>query len=834
MAQTKVTGMSAGLAVVVVLAVSACSLSAQPRRGPAGVQKKERHPCIICSRGELAGLKARLRSDKQPYKLWREKLQNGAGWEGGISSAFSALLFIATDEQKYRDSAAKALIGVADERWSKWGGGGIDWGLDATRDFMMILRGYDLMKGIGALTKEQDARIRDALYEKTNKFYHLFDQIGNPSNHELRAVSSLGVAGMVLADYKLKGEQPKVIFHTGFEKGATGWKPTSQTGEKFGLTRAEHHSGKCSLHYWSGSAWSGFQSPHLPKLEAGKDYALTFWVKGEKAGHLPVSLIAGKYNPRIAQPIIEAGRWTKYCATFRIPESAEADLSKCYLTFVQGEGHCNADWYLDDIKLYSDLPKRTPAEWLAKADWNIRRLLVDKKLIAPSDFSYTEGPIYAGYTFELLLPYLNTYRVFSGKDHPLAPLVYGCMRQIVLIRRPWGSGPNIGDGDGGYSRLWFLVNSRSKLYAPALFRWNWRTGKGEMYQEYGPGWLSNDLAEMFGNFIVEPKASPPKVCSLIGPKYHYQVFRSGWEPSAVYMLLQAKHYTGVEPHAQADTGSFLIDGFGRDLAIDCGYGGWGNSAWSRLYRKPLGHNLILVNGKGPIRHKTYASVGAGLTGQLADYTEINMKYGDAAITRRVLFPAHRYFVIADTVEAEKSVNCDWLIHSPGTEAKVGDNKISWTNGKAGLLVRFAAPVKMQRKVDKRRMLKPPPPGETREGHVDHAYFLCRRSGTKVDYLTLLFPTKEGQEKPKVETHQGEGFFALRVKFDGVEDVVIFSQAKSASWGGITTTGRLAMVRLVGKEKFAFIRGPGKVSIAGKEVLNVKPGAKSPAAAGPLK
>jgi hypothetical protein len=796
--------------------------------------KKELHPCVVCSPEELAGLKARLNSPEEPYNFWRSNLEGGASWKGGISSGFSALLCLATGEKKYRDLAAGALAGVAGERWSQWSGGGTDWGLDASRDFMMIFRGYDLMKGMGALTPEEDARIRDALYEKANELYFLFDQIGNPNNHELRAASSLGVAGMVLADYEVRaGSKPEIVFRADFEDAAADWEPAETPNwlkQKFGVSREAAHGGQGSFHYWSDSAWRGFRSPDLPMLEAEKDYTLTFWVRGEKAGHLPVVLAAGKYAPRIAQPIIPAGQWTEYCATFRIPKSANADLSKCHLVFSQGEGHSNSNWYIDDVTLYSGRQKHTPEEFLTKADKHIAKILVERKLVSPEDFAYAEGPGYGGYTSELLIPFLNAYRVFAGKEHAVAPLAYGYMRHTALARRPWGALPNIGDGDGGYaySRLSFLVNSRSGLYDGALFRWNWRTGQETQYQEYGLGWHTNDLPELFGGFIVEGKASPPDVRCLLGPKHNYQVFRSGWEPSAVYMLLQAKHYPGGGSHAQADAGSFMIDAFGSELTIDCGYGGWGNPNRVPFYTTPMAHNLILIGGKGPLA-RTPAAIAASLESEFADYTEINMEYESCSVTRRILFPGHRYFVIADTVEAKADVDCDWLVHSPGTEAKVAEDEMSWVSGKAGLLVRFATPVKIERRVGKRCLPAPIPPGSAAvktKGDVDHAYFLCRRSGKKVAYLSMLFPTKQGDKLPEVEVHSDEGSFAMRVKFDGVEDVAIFSDRQDAAWGGVATTAPLAFVRLSGGQNWAFLRGPGILKLRNAAVLDVKGDAKT--------
>ncbi len=177
----------------------------------------------------------------------------------------------------------------------------------------------------------------------------------------------------------------------------------------------------------------------------------------------------------------------------------------------------------------------------------------------------------------------------------------------VRVMLPDGSFPPFDDSTPG-SRLYFGAFVGQAFEHAGLFRWAWE------YNAHSAGgsvetapFLALAFDEAFPS--VDPEAAGLGRHQVM-PYAGQVVFRSGWGPDDVYVLLLAEHgkaagwaqtrwgqyVDGDAGHEHSDGTSFMLYAGGEALVIDSGYLGWDDR---EKVNEPSNHNLVLVDGKGP-------------------------------------------------------------------------------------------------------------------------------------------------------------------------------------------------------------------------------------------
>ena len=171
--------------------------------------------------------------------------------------------------------------------------------------------------------------------------------------------------------------------------------------------------------------------------------------------------------------------------------------------------------------------------------------------------------------------------------------------------------------------------------------------------------------------VAEPELDQP---GAIFPRAGWAALRSGWERSGTLIALQCS--PANQGHSHQDQNNVLIYRGGKNLAMDCGYASALQGALREFARGSVGHNTILVEGKGQIANR--GSTPFFATGRAVDYA-----MGDAsrAYSAALLSRFHRHLVylkpdlllmVDDLRAGGRPQAFQWLLHphSWGPEAAV--------------------------------------------------------------------------------------------------------------------------------------------------------------------
>jgi len=284
---------------------------------------------------------------------------------------------------------------------------------------------------------------------------------------------------------------------------------------------------------------------------------------------------------------------------------------------------------------------------------------------------YAESPNYFKYAFENAYPFMRSMGVFL----PDGLYTVAFNSNIRNIRNPWydpryerlcdwmnkirmpdGSSPAIHDSYLGFGTVIMALSGKPQYNLP-----------NPVYTPDEPAIRTQYIATnvSHGTFQDSLFQSLPAAGSL--------VFRSSWEPSAVYMHLIGKHgiaLTGAKSHHQGDASSFSLAAYGELMAVDPGYPG---ASLADLENKAIDHSLILVNGAGPLPPTgEYVSTSTNTAyiehcfdTPLLDYGEVRVSYQGADIIRKDLFIRNRYFILSDFVSSGTPKNYTFQLHGNG-------------------------------------------------------------------------------------------------------------------------------------------------------------------------
>lgn len=142
----------------------------------------------------------------------------------------------------------------------------------------------------------------------------------------------------------------------------------------------------------------------------------------------------------------------------------------------------------------------------------------------------------------------------------------------------------------------------------------------------------------------------------------------------IQLSFKASPY-GSFSHSHAEQNAFIINAYGRNLAINAGYREYHNSPMhDRFTRRTISKNAVLINGQGQLKRSKEAKGeiigfqrGANYTWTAGDATQAyNAQTGDDSVVlarRDVVFIENRYFVIRDRVTLKEPGTVTWLLHA---------------------------------------------------------------------------------------------------------------------------------------------------------------------------
>lgn len=347
---------------------------------------------------------------------------------------------------------------------------------------------------------------------------------------------------------------------------------------------------------------------------------------------------------------------------------------------------------------------RDPSRWL---EYGLDQVdLVMRHVLVTGDGAYGEGPFYLRYAAQNLIPFTRAWdRLVGGADWVARggvtvpslwrhPLWLRTQRWMLDMTLPDGSMAAIDDGNPGRSYYFGMVPPGLPWAAAAAWRW---ANAPQPLDTDGNVDLGADAIALFDDSIVPAPPDGPTTAF-----YHAggnAIFRSDWSSDAVLVNVQAEHDTasefgrdrdgrGVSPqsHEHAEPGAFLMHAFGERLAIDPGYLSFAERG---LVNRPEHHNVILVDGKGPVDYLTasfdwqddpfaappadgQAYLSEAIDGAFLDAATVRTSYGLAParrtdIARRFLFADDRYLAIFDEVESpgDTERTFTWVLHGNG-------------------------------------------------------------------------------------------------------------------------------------------------------------------------
>jgi hypothetical protein len=362
---------------------------------------------------------------------------------------------------------------------------------------------------------------------------------------------------------------------------------------------------------------------------------------------------------------------------------------------------------------------RAPAAWLAFAIDQVD--LVQRWTFVAPDGGYGEGPYYQRYAAQNLLPFA---RAWSHANHAQSWDVGGrvipdlwtsavyrqTQRWVLDTTLPNGGLAPIDDGNVDYS--YYFGAAPTTPADAAAFAWRWANAPTP-FDSDGSIDLSADSLIAYDDSVVPapPSGSPTRFSTEAGTA----VFRSGWDANATEAVVLGEHGAAMElgrdregngkiasaAHEQPDTGSFTLGAYGQKLLLDPGYLTYEQRD---LVGKATDHNLVLVNGKGPL-DPFLASIQwvgdlAGLPpvdGQgtisdtvdsaLLDTATVTSTYAGTDVARRFFFVDDSYLVVADALQSAPGTTptYTWPLHgngggtSGGTFAPTASGG-RWTNG----------------------------------------------------------------------------------------------------------------------------------------------------------
>ena len=282
-------------------------------------------------------------------------------------------------------------------------------------------------------------------------------------------------------------------------------------------------------------------------------------------------------------------------------------------------------------------------------------------------------------------------------------------------------------------------------------------------------------------------------------------------------------------HDHCDVMQVLLNAENTVLLNDSGYGPMRfseRSAWT----PPDRHNVVTMDGAGA--RDVFANT-VNLNGTAADYSE-KLAYYDQSVPgepgtkswrRGVLFPAHDYVIVADTLRSPQEQHWDSYLRARGAFEQQGPVAV-WTTpdnvfGDSAKLYTLNLPVDSQESAgigwsNLFGAKKAAPDTEAT------TYLHTRQRGAEAQFLSVAVPRPASATPPVFTDHSGPGVLAATVAYDGHTDTVLKQlEAAERTAGSLSTDGRLGWTRQAGETLAAWQLVDGtRLSYGGRSYVDV--------------
>lgn len=417
---------------------------------------------------------------------------------------------------------------------------------------------------------------------------------------------------------------------------------------------------------------------HTKRMQHAKELAFAYWIFNDsKYAELAVDyLLEFEDNPKFKR----GGNYPIKYARVLFDGCASYDLLYGYLQFriavnqeirrrlakgAQASYDFTPFWYshlknnwgirqysalgLASLVLADGVDGYSPSKWWSKAEKSLDEHF--KSQITPVDGGFCEGNSYLAYAADLHLPYSHARFRATGDNLLMRDYMKKLHHWAVDVIMPDGNGPMFDDSSN--SRFQFeqlCINTDD----PELYRW--------AYLKSGGTHAKINLVDAICNYDDSPvPREPDSPSSRFLPDAGNMIFRSGWDNGAVYGLFLGEHGQARIKgggHEHNDVGSFQIFAHGEWLYLDGGYGRW---TTNHRTNTPDNHNMILVDGKGPVAVEVMGErLGTFGDGNLSEYEKteryeyclIEASYSGCDIKREVYFIDGDTFLIFDRMASD--------------------------------------------------------------------------------------------------------------------------------------------------------------------------------------
>jgi hypothetical protein len=416
------------------------------------------------------------------------------------------------------------------------------------------------------------------------------------------------------------------------------------------------------------------------------------------------------------------------------------------------------------------------------------------------DGGWQEGPGYWSAYMSFALHFVVALREAGGVDLMQKPFFRNTPWFALYTATPYQEHWAFGDGQGGSPKgFGHLMYVFSTLTQNPYFRWDAEESG------VGPRQIAADALSL-ATYDPSLKARSPielpqgRVFPVAGLASIHSAL--GKKDEDVSLLLRCSPYGSIS-HGHADQNAFIIEAFGRGLAIATGYYPWYGSphhdGWTRATKAV---NSILVDGEGQVGRRWAAgcSITAFQLGEGYDYVE-----GEAApayggrlkrFRRHIVHVRPGVFVMLDDLVAEKPATFQWLLHA--YEKITVDEQgraLRVERAPAAMRVKLLLPAQLTfTQTDK---YVPEPEVVKGKGNYKNTWHLTASTVERrptAQFLTVLMPHRIGAEAalPKAELPQGKG----------AEDLIVFRTdpaVKEVECAGLRSPARV-FARRQGKDQ----------------------------------
>lgn len=335
----------------------------------------------------------------------------------------------------------------------------------------------------------------------------------------------------------------------------------------------------------------------------------------------------------------------------------------------------------------SSVINNQPVKWIGAGMYAIDNVMWHdaKRQSIPGEIAgYAEGPYYFKYAMLNLLPFFRAMGNFLPDDtysftwgtatrqirnpyfDPNYDLLYQWMTEITM---PDGRFPALEDSyvDMGMPEL--ALTGKPQFVKPFY---------GQNLETNQPNSLNSQLdgtVDLRANYLaanVRPQALPTSNLTAL-PTAGNLIFRSGTGFKANYLHVYGKNgpmLSNSGGHNQGDASSFILYAHGQLLALDAGYL---KSDRRTEVGNPTNHNLVLVDGTGPligapsVANDAPAYIQNVFETPGLSYGEVQTNYVNSSITRKTLSIRGEYYLMADFISAPAVHNFTWQLHGFGLE-----------------------------------------------------------------------------------------------------------------------------------------------------------------------